>query len=467
MTWTPLTRDHYEIELIDSSLETVGHLNEAVKPTFELSCYGHGSGSLALHVGSSFAALLLTDEQWFVRVYRNGVYFRAYMFSSDDWGVSPDSIGDEYIEVVLSPLDMIASWDFCQPETASGTFAPPELPVDDAFRWIVEHTIGPSAYNSPAAANRSIAGLSVEADTSDGPATTIAVCNKLNLFEFLQKYGPTYDVDWEFVLEKTTGDQNEIIFRAHYGGRGLDKTAANGEREPVILNDASNNVPWARRYRRIGGMRNVAVAKGLNTERSDAPSVSAWGRRAILVNSKEADAMDVALDNQALQRGYELGFAPSEQCEFGAHFVVGDTVTFSHLHLGIAPVDEMVKSARVTFGDDGVERVELTLGSFEKTIIDDVRDAKGGTGGGGGGGGGIPGWIDPIKGLKDNAGTFVPFSADPDYQFVQLEAGANMTVTGNVAANSVTLASTGGETAAIVQAAEPAPTWVGQLWLKI
>ena len=439
MTDYALTRDHYEIELIDDELVTVGHLNDCVRPVFALGCYGSGeTSSLALHPDAEFASLIPTADLWFVRVYRNGVYWRAYMFSGDDWGWSGEGASDQYIEITLQPLDAISSWRVCQPETGSGTFQTPELPVDDGFKWIVDKTLGPNAYTSPGAKARVVSGLAIDADDSVGASQVISVCNKLNLMDFLQKYGPTYDVDWQFTLDKTTGNANELAFHTYPAGRGADKTVGNGARAPVVLNDADGNLGKMRRYRRTGAAKNAVMAKALTTERTDETSVSALRRREMLAHTDETDALDAMLESKAVQEGYEIDFVPTAQCRFGVEFVVGDTVTVGHNGMGLGPDDMMIKEATVRFDDQGAEQVRLVLGQFEKTLIDNVKDAGGGAGGGGGGGGAT--YIDPIMGLKDDDDTFVPFSMDPDYQYVKITSDdGSVAVVGDVGTNSLDL----------------------------
>ena len=436
----PFTRDNYEIELIDSSLDTVGHLAEAVRPKFSWGCYGHGGGSLALHVESLYAATIRSAGQWYVRVWRNGEYVRAFMFSSDDWGVNTDTIGDEYIEITLQPLDMIASWRNCLPQTATGTFQTSSIPVDDGFKWIVDHAMGPNAYASPESASRVVSGVSVAANESEGGSEVISICHKMNLLDFLQKYGPTYDVDWQFTLDKSTGKSNTITFRTYYGGRGLDKTRSNyATRRPVVINDASGNIGSLRKYRRTGSMRNVVVADDLSTETTDATSISTYGRREIVASGSDSAGLDAALNEKAAQVGYEVDFIPSRLCQLGYHFVPGDTCTVGYQRQSLGPDDYMLKEAQLSFDANGVEQATLIFGVWERTLIDDVADAKGGAGGGGsGGGGGGGGFIDPIMGIKDHAETYVPFSGDPDYQFVWFKAAGGMTIVGDAENNAIT-----------------------------
>ena len=437
----PFTRDNYEIELIDSSLDTVGHLAEAVRPKFSWGCYGHGGGSLALHVESLYAATIRSAEQWYVRVWRNGEYVRAFMFSSDDWGLNTDTIGDEYIEITLQPLDMIASWRTCMPETATGTFQTGNIPVDDGLKWIVDHAMGPNAYASPESASRVVTGVTIAANASLGGSAIISICHKMNLLDFLQKYGPTHDVDWQFTLDKTTGKANEIVFRTYYGGRGLDKTRSNyATRQPVVINDASGNIGSLRKYRRTGSMRNVVMADDLSTETTDATSIATYGRREIIANGSDSTGLSAALDEKGAQVGYEIDFIPSELCQLGVHFVPGDTCTVGYQRQSLGPDDYMLKETQLSFDENGIEQATLIFGDFERTLIDDVADAKGGAGGGGsGGGGGGGGFIDPIMGIKDHAETYVPFSGDPDYQFVWLKQGTGITTVGTVIDNVITV----------------------------
>ena len=86
MPWTPYRWDHYELELVDSSLVTVGHVNEAHMFAYDWASFGHGSATLALHIDTEAAATLLGEEQFYIKVFRNGVQRRDFMVAKDDHG---------------------------------------------------------------------------------------------------------------------------------------------------------------------------------------------------------------------------------------------------------------------------------------------------------------------------------------------------------------------------------------------
>jgi len=441
--WRPHDWRDWEIELIDSSLDTIGLLDEAVGAKIKWGLYGHGDGSLALHIDSDRAADLLTDAMYYFRFYRDGVQIRDFMLSKDDRGYTVQNQRiDEYIEIALAPLDAILRDKLCL--VLGGTeFASPASTLDDGFKWIVDHVCGPSAYNGPGGSSRALAGLTIAADESAHPTTdSITQAHKMDLFEFLQKFGPTWDIDWRVRMAKTTGVANEMIFETFYPGRGLDKTRTNGARQPILINDASGEVRQARRYRPATGFINVVMAKDLGSEVKDATSVTAYGRRELIADVNDAEKLAALLESRKQRVGYELSFSESEMLSVGTgtsdegQFQPGDEVSIASEHLDVAERDEFVKEIELAIVQGGAEQASLTFGEYEKTLVDKVKEF--GTGGGGGGGGGS--YFDPIEGLKDNAGLFVPFSNDDDYIWVKLVAGSGITTTGNVGANTITIA---------------------------
>ena len=439
--WRPHAWEDWEIDLIDSSLDTVGILDEAAGASISWALYGHGEGSLALHIGSDFAVDLLAAGQWYFRFLRGGIQIRDFMLAKDDRGytVTTQHV-DEYIEISLSPLDLILKDRLCLPENGVGILTTPDLPTDDAFKWIVDHVCGPNAYDGPGGSNRTIAGLTIAADLSADPVTrVITEAHKMDLFAFLQKFGPTWDVDWRVSLAKTTGIANQMVFEAFYPQRGLDKTISNGVRQPVILNDASGEVREARRYRPATGFVNVIISKDQSAEITDAASVALYGRRELLAGTEDEDQLDMVLVDRSQRLGDEINFVESEMMSAGTgelDIQPGDSITIGNHHLEIPARDEMVKEIGFALNDQGDEEAKLTLGRYEKSLGDKMEEKGGGGGGGGGGAGSV---FDPIMGLKDDAGTFVPFSGDDDYQYVAITTDGNLTATGNAGINAITI----------------------------
>ncbi len=436
MTWRPYRWDDYNVDLVDSSLVTIGHLNEAHMLAYDWSSFGHGKAVLALHKDSQQAQALLGEEQFYIKVIRAGVHVRDFMVAKDDHGYTVDDQDiDEYVKLILSPLDMFLAQDFCQPETAAGTFETPSLAIDDAFKWIVDHTFGPNAYDSFAAANRTRTGLTIAADLGDHPTTqVIDVCNGMNVFEFLQRFGPNWDVDWRLRLEITAGKQNQMVFETFYPRRGLDKTESNFvARIPVLINDASVNVPRARKYRETASMVNVWVKDDLSGETADAASVAAWGRRAARAPTNVSDKLDTLIENKGIEEGQEYGFHPSEQCQLGEDddFVVGDLVTVGNAHVGIAASDQPIKGALIEIAETGEETISLTFGQYEKTLGDKIDEA--------GGGGSDEYYPDPLHGLHDNSDVWVPLSNDDFRIWIKLACvDGSLTIVGDYATNTIT-----------------------------
>ncbi|KKN29623.1 hypothetical protein LCGC14_0842370, partial [marine sediment metagenome] len=305
----------------------------------------------------------------------------------------------------------------------------------DGFKWIVDHVMGPNAFDSFGGANRTRTGLTIAADLGDHPTTqVIDVCDKMNLFEFLQRFGPNWDVDWRLRLEITAGKQNQMVFETFYPRRGLDKTESNYvTRIPVLINDASVNVPRARKYRETASMVNVWVKDDLSGETADAASVAAWGRRAARAPTNVSDKLDTLIENKGIEEGQEYGFHPSEQCQLGEDddFVVGDLVTVGNAHVGIAASDQPIKGALLEIAKTGDEGISLTFGEYEKTLGDKIDE----------GGGGSPDdfYPDPLHGLHDNSDVWVPLSNDDFRIWIKLACvDGSLTIVGDYATNTIT-----------------------------
>lgn len=380
--WRPHAWRDWEIELVDAAWDTVDVITDAVGLTADWALYGHGDGSLSVHLLSSLATDLLTEANWYLKLYRDGVHLRDFMLAKTDQGYAVSrQRTDEYVKVQLSPLDMLLKGHFCLPETAGNKFVTPELPIDDAFKWIVDHVCGSNAYTVAGGASRVISGLAVAADESDHPTLAeLDVFHNADLFDALQKYGPTYEVDWRVRLIKGSGQANVPTFETFYPARGLDKTTDNGARMPVIINDASGEVISARRYLPRVGFANVVIAKSAAKELADAASVAIWGRREALVDSGADERLAGDLQAKSQRAGDEVEFAESEMVEVGAEawqVQPGDWVRVGSHQVGIAHHDAFVRSAHFELTKEGDEKVKLVFGEYEKSLADKMKEGGG------------------------------------------------------------------------------------------
>jgi len=317
--WRPHRWEDWRIELIDASLDTVEILDEAVAPAIKWGRYGYGDGSFSLHIAATVATTLLTAGQWYFRFYRSAQQIRDFMLAKEDRGYTASSqYIDEYMRIDLVPLDHIFMGKFGRPDGGTGTLTTPADTIDNNFKWLVDHVCGPNAYDGPGAVSRAITGLVVAADLSAHPTTqALDQGSQADLFQFLQKYGVNFDVDWRVRLEKTTGIANQMVFETFYPSRGADKTEGNGVRSPVIINDASGNVLEAKRYRPSIGFANVVYSKDMQTSSEDAASIALYGRHEIQADSDDSDVMDMLLAERLQRVGYEFQFAESEMIQVG------------------------------------------------------------------------------------------------------------------------------------------------------
>ena len=423
----------YKLELVDGSLNTVAILDMVYEARFQLALFGEGGGALSVALDDPVAETMRAFAgMYYLKLWYGSTLMRCYMPATDDYGYARDgNVSAEFVEIMLDPLDKILDWRAGLDDTPGGVLTTPNVTIDDGFKWIVDHVIGPNAYDSPGSASRVLTGFTVEADASAHPTSQeLTFANKKSIYSFLQRYGPHYDVDWAVWLETTAGAANQFVFRTYYPRRGLDKTSDNGARAPVVLNDASANVVSASR-RRNWRFANVIIYKSTADEVEDAASVAAFGRREIIGEDSDADKAAALLEDKKERIAYDLEFEGSPNCEPITHFVPGDLVTVNNLRMDMAEADQTVKMITIEKDASGRVDVGLTLGEYEKDINDDIADA--------GGGGNDDMWDFPVLGIKGDGGSLVPFS-DEDPSTVTIAGTAlNISSTETVLDNLLTL----------------------------
>ncbi len=206
----------------------------------------------------------------------------------------------------------------------------------------------------------------------------------------------------------------------------------------MILDDASGETLSARRYRPGVGFANVVIGKSMKSEVRDNASIALYGRREILADTDEAKRLNMLLRERRQRLGDEYEFSESEMVEVGAaaeDAQPGDTVTLGNQHLAIPYREEMIREIKFLLADDGREGIKIIFGEYEKTLADKLDEARGG-----GGGSGSSFYYDPVRGLKDDAGVFVPFSNDDDYNWVKLNTDEHLSATGDPLNNEILLA---------------------------
>ncbi len=438
--WRPHRWEDWELELIDSSLDTVGLLDEAVGWAVKWGIYGYGDGSLSIHIESTVAEDFLAAGNWYIRSFRDGVQIRDFMLAKDDRGYTITSqYLDEYIMFNLVPLDQIFLGKFGYPDGGTDKLTTPAGTIDDNIKWMVDHVCGPNAYDGPGASSRAIPGLTIAADTSSHPVSqALDQGSGVDLYQFLQKYGVNWDVDWRVRLEKTGGIANQMVFETFYPSRGVDKTEGNGVRAPIIINDASGEITAARRYRPAIGFANVVFSKDLQTEVKDAASIALYGRHEIQAQTDDTDALDMLLKARAQRIGFEFDFAESEMMSVGQtedwEFEPGDEVTIASQYLSIPAENSEVQSIQFTLDINGEETIGLTFGRYEKTLSNNIEESSGG---GGLANDGTP--PSPVELALYAELTRVPFTnTNPSYVTFE-SADLSTVITGDVPTNTIDL----------------------------
>jgi len=372
------TQEDYRIELIDDSLTTVALLDMAHGLCYSMGLFGYGRvGGIALHIDSLPAQMIYNgDGDWFIRIYRKGVYMRTFKIEKDDYGYAANlDKDDDYLALTLQPAEWIFKDAFGQPDLVGGLpLASPNVPYDDAVLWIVDHACGPNAYPSLAAAGRTINGMTVAAAASAHPTSGIVItANRQNMWEWLNFFCPTFDIDFSLDLVKTAGDANEWVFSVYYPRRGTDRTE--GGASPTLINDASLNIISGRRFRERE-FSNVVVSAALDAEAIDAASVATHGRKEML--AKTNDGIDLAslLEEYGLHVGYEYEFSETDNCQLVTHLNAGDLVTTNNFRMAEPVTDQLIQEIFVTLTKEFDEQLEFVFGAYDKPL--DQNDGGGG-----------------------------------------------------------------------------------------
>ncbi|AZF90306.1 MAG: hypothetical protein BPHS0_20 [Phage 5P_3] len=364
----------YKLELYDKDRTLVGdHLDQAIGLRWKQQLYGRGEFSFSLPLGTDAADRIAHDALHFVRIWRgaqddsllDGVIFKP------SWKKARKDA--RYLEVAGSSLAAIARWRCAVPLAGPLPVETTDY-VDDAMKWIVERTIGQYAPTVPGGSSRVVPDLIVDTPTSAYPTQeklTFVSQPGFTLWDFLLKWGAHFHVDWDFRFNAAM----QIVFYTYYPRRGVDRTETNGVVQPVIMNDAAENLKAWSFYWDAGEAKNVIISRKCDEEFEDAAAVASWWRREMISESSDATTNEVALTDNAVKIGYEHDFVESEQCAYqdgaeGATFDVGDDVTVNNIEEDYGPKDETIAEVVGAIQGDGSEVLGIVFGDPEPNVLD-------------------------------------------------------------------------------------------------
>ncbi len=334
--------------------------------------------------------------------------------------------------------------------------------------------------------------LAVAADTSDaGQIVQDTEFTDRWLDEVIDELALQYEFDWELRPTVAAGVITWTFDTSAPRG-GVDRTTGATR---IVIDGFAGSAPEGSRYLDRAGMVNVWTTKERDVTRADAASRAAWGTWFGVSGSDTAENLDIDLALSEAQRGstwtYEA-HALGGQCEWLDHFDVGDLVVKANPQTGEMEEDAKIEAIE---GDwrHGVFVSRIRWGDPRPSLTRKQKEKGGGKGGGRGGSGRGLGpkfededlQIAPIAGdseagsidkwprvdhrhaaaIQVDDGRVGP-DDDGEWTFQSTDASVEIEIGSD--AFSVDFRAIGaGQTAAFVQAGEPAPTWVGQLWLKI
>ncbi len=425
----------YRLELYDGSRANPVILDDAINLRYRRRLYGGGDFSFSLHILSSHASAITQTALRYIRIWRRGtcvfdgvVYRAARKYKQSNRGLI------EYIDVAGVRLGAaVASWRVGFSNTATGRFTYTGL-VDDGFKALMEKTHGATAYTVAGGGARAITGFSCAANKSERAGSVTLDATGVNMYEFLDRWGRYYEVDWDITFDASMN----FVFETYYPRRGTDRTEDNGVVQPVVMNDSGEETTEVDYFADAVGYCNAVLAETLDAEVKTAGEITTYQRRELVAGTSETEALNILLADKKLHVGYKQGFAETAGCRYITDWDVGDLVTQNNLHLGLVAADALIVEVVALINKQGQEELQVTFGDYPRGLEDRLR----GTGAGGGGGyGDTPGGKTArLWGLRGDSNTWVK---PDDTNIINVIGGTGMDVTEGTNTLTVTCALTG------------------------
>jgi len=422
----------YRLELYDGSRVLLCTLDDAINLRYRRRLFGGGDFSFSLHILSSHASHITQTALRYVRIWRRGtcvfdgvIYKAARKYKESGRGLT------EYIDVAGVRLGAaVASWRVGFSNSPTGRFTNTGL-VDDGFKALIEKTHGATAYTVSGGGARAITGFTVAADKSERAGSVVLDATGVNMYEFLDRWGRYYEVDWDITFNAAM----EFVFETYYPRRGVDRTEDNGVVQPVIMNDAGEELTEVDYFADAVGYCNAVLSETLDSEVKTAGEITTYQRRELVAGASGSEALGILLADKKLHVGYKQGFVETAACRYITDWDAGDLVTQNNLHLGLAAADALVVEVVALIDKQGQEDLQVCFGDYPRGLEDRLR----GTGAGGGGGyGDTPGGKTArLWGLRGDAATWVK---PDDTNIINISGGAGMDVTEST--NTLTLTCT-------------------------
>ena len=361
----------YAVRIFDKSLSELGRLESVHRLRGKQALYGMYGCTLtfSLQADDPWAAILNQDELHFCQVLRDGT---AVFDGMQLKKVHDDKIGEdqEYIEFAFEPLDRLLFYRVGIPIAPATTLATTDY-IDDAFKWVVERTAGPTAPASPTnAVARAYSNFSVAANKTEHPTSQTMNATAENIYEWLQKRGFKYEVDWAVRFDSSDHPEYETW----YPRRGTDRSEGNGVVDEVIFSDDWGNIV-RQNYGHTAPRATMVIDAPMTTDViASADDRSNWWVRETRIPRTGGDALDTELAAQGVKETYRLvGFQERANAQWLTDFYVGDKVTWYSTRLGFGPVSDTICGITFEIDSDGFEHLGLEIGKPEPDMTDRLR----------------------------------------------------------------------------------------------
>ena len=403
--WTGAKQGHriedYQFNLLDVSYNWLGQITGVHKAKGKRTVYGQYKGycTFSLPLDNKWAKVLKEDEVHFLQVLRDGTaVFEGYQVVLKRTDDGADT--KQWAEFSFVPLARLLYWRFGKVITGSALSV--SAKVDDAMKWVVERTAGPTAPVSGTSSTvRAYTGLSVAANKTEHPTTITYDATLRNIYESLQWYGTAYSVDWDVYFTAALA----MVFETWYPRRGADKTEDTAA--PIIWTDdvvgiSGQDYGWdssdqVTLVHDAVMAADVVAAAGVRSK---------WLVKELVIGTADTTEMQVVLNDKALRTWYLLrNFRESQDNQWGTHWVVGDLITWKSNRMAYGPHDDLISEVEWTIDEDGWETLIPTLGEPELKTEDRLR-------GGGTGRNIIPYVAKKVVMLEDDANTIVTEDAE-------------------------------------------------------
>lgn len=369
--------EDYQVKLYDKTFSPLGALASVYNLKGKTTRWGQYGGNLtfSLEQNDPWVAILKEKELHAVNVLRDGTSIWGGYQTSMSRDHDKRKPGEEsWVEFEFLPLARMLYWRWGY-ESSEDFLKITGVTVDDAFKDIVEKTLGASAPNTPTTGlTRVLSALAIAADKSEHPSSPDLDANAQNIYEFLQERGVSLGVDWDVYWDGDTP-----TFETWYPQRGVDRTEGNGSNTECIFNDTDGNIV-AQSYGWDTGDA-VTVVLSANLGADVAASTTArtnWLIRERAVDSHATQDLELERENYAPQIWYKMDeFRETPDKKWLTHFNLGDKCTWISHHFGYGPHDDIIGAIEFEIDKDGFEHLNLILGDDPPTFTNKVRGGGG------------------------------------------------------------------------------------------